>query len=150
MFYCRFEQLAQIWGFDQLVDDLHHLLHHHHQHHRSCRCLDNWLHSLLTHQPPPSLRHSKTQSEALAQVPGTYGGLGNFCFCARQGEVLPKFFNSSLATSPALGSSSSNFGSCCCCCKCSQLLETALKAETLSLLTCILVQVTDLLLAPVR
>ena len=56
--------------------------------HRSCLhdwhppppCLRDWPLPLLTHQPPPSLRHSKTRSEALVQVPGTYGGLGRFFF----------------------------------------------------------------------
>jgi hypothetical protein len=42
---------------------------------------------LLTRQPPPSLPHSKTWLEALAQVRGTQGGLWDFFWGE---EVLPK------------------------------------------------------------
>jgi hypothetical protein len=50
-------------------------------------CLRDWLVPLLTRQPPPSLRHLKTQLEALAQVPGTYGGLRLFFLAAEGGSA---------------------------------------------------------------
>jgi len=45
-------------------------------------CLHNWPLRLLTHQPPPSLRQSKTQPEVLAQVLVTQGGSVLFFFFA--------------------------------------------------------------------
>jgi phage shock protein PspC (stress-responsive transcriptional regulator) len=41
-------------------------------------CLHDWHLPWLTHQPPPLLQQSETRSEALAQVPGTCGGIGSF------------------------------------------------------------------------
>jgi hypothetical protein len=46
---------------------------------------------LLTRQPPPSLWHSKTWLEALAQVSGTQGGLRGFFLGARGVKCCQKW-----------------------------------------------------------